>query len=409
MNAPLGLGSRRTFRHTDGHAPHALPRSVDVAIVGAGVIGLSIGWRLAARGMTVGVLDRGRAGEGTSLAATGMLAAAAEFEPGGAELLPLALESQRMWPGFRDALQSASRIDIDYQDTGTLLVAAGRDEVERLRAKHAFQARAGLRTQLLGGAEVRAREGGLRPSVTAGIFCPDDHQVDPVRVVAALRRAFIEAGGILVEGCDVADLEFSGGRACGVLTRSGPCGANITILAAGAWSGAAGRAAGLDIPVRPLKGQALSLRPTAASGTIDHVVWTEQIHMAPKGDGSLVVGATMEECGFDETISAGGVFALLEAVRRVLPGVEEMRLEAVWAGFRPTSLDDAPILGRTGMDGLLLATGHHRNGYLLAPVTAAAIADLVTEGELPAVARPFGLTRFAATDAAQVLEKVACN
>lgn len=406
MNARSGhffLGARRSFVRPAGEAV-ALPRSADAAVVGAGVIGLSIAWRLAQRGLRVVTVDRGHAGEGTSLAATGMLAAAAEYEPGGRELLPLALESQRLWPSFRSALETAAGMPIDYRATGTLIVAIGRDEVERLRARSAFQARAGLRTEFLSGPEVREKEPGLRPSVSAGIFCPDDHQVDPMLVVEALRRAFLAAGGVLVEGCAVTGLDFTGGRVSGVVTEAGTCRAATVILATGAWSGEGGLLPPeIAVPVRPLKGQSLALRPTEASGGITHITWTELIHLAPKADGTLIVGATMEECGFDASVSAGGVFALLEAARRVLPGVEEMRLEAVWTGFRPTSLDDAPILGAAGPAGLVLATGHHRNGYLLAPVTAAVIADLVTSGDLPRIAAPFGLRRFAA-DADPILE-----
>ncbi len=136
----------------------------------------------------------------------------------------------------------------------------------------------------------------------------------------------------------------------------------------------------IDIPLRPLKGQALALRTTRETGSLSHVVWTEQIHLAPKSDGRLIVGATMEDAGFNPAITAGGVLALLEGVHRALPSSEEMEIEAIWSGFRPTTEDDAPILGDTGVPGLLVATGHHRNGILLAPVTAAAIEELVTDG-----------------------------
>jgi glycine/D-amino acid oxidase-like deaminating enzyme len=156
--------------------------------------------------------------------------------------------------------------------------------------------------------------------------------------------------------------------------------------------------AGFVVPVRPLKGQSLAVRATPDTGTLSHIVWTEQIHMAPKGDGRLIVGATVEERGFDDAITAGGLYALLEGARRALPAIEEMTVESVWSGLRPSSIDDAPILGATGIGGLAIATGHHRNGYLLAPATALAIEALITDGEMPAVARPFGLDRFSAAD-----------
>jgi glycine oxidase len=372
------------------------PAGVDVAIVGGGVIGLSIAWRLAAAGLAVAVFERDEAGSGASLAATGMLAAATELEPGGGDLLALALESQRLWPRFRDELEAEAGLDIDYRTEGTLTVALGRDEVDRLRFRHELQARHGLATRWLEGASARALEPALRPSVAAGIFCSEDHQVDPRRLVPALRRAVAAGGGKLFEHAPVLSLDIAGGRVGGVITAQGLCRAPTVVIATGAWAGS-GEVLGdaLAVPVRPLKGQALALRATARTGAPGHVVWTEQVHLAPKAGGQLLVGATVEECGFDPAVTAGAVFALLDGARRALPSVEDMEIEAVWTGFRPTSDDDAPILGTTGIAGLVLATGHHRNGILLAPATAQAIHDLVTAGNMAGAAVRFGLERFA--------------
>jgi glycine oxidase len=375
------------------------PAAVDVAIVGGGVIGLSIAWRLAAAGLGVAVFERGEVGGGASLAATGMLAAATELEPGGADLLALALASQRIWPRFRAELEAEAGLDIDYRREGTLTVALGRDEVDRLRFRHELQARHGLTPRWLDGAAARALEPALRPSVSAGIFCAEDHQVDPRRLVPALRRAAAARGVRILEHLPVRSLDIAGGRAGGVVTTQGRCRAATVVIATGAWAGdreVLGDA--LSVPVRPLKGQALALRASARTGVPAHVVWTEQVHLAPKAGGQLLVGATVEECGFDATVTAGAVFALLDGARRALPSIEDMGVEAVWTGFRPTSDDDAPILGGTGIAGLVLATGHHRNGILLAPVTAQAIHDLVTAGEMTGAATRFGLERFQPVD-----------
>jgi len=376
----------------------AIPGTVDVAVIGAGVIGLSIAWRLALRGLSVVVFERATVGAGASLAATGMLAAAAEHEPGCHDLLALALESQRQWPQFRAALEAQSGRDIDFREDGTLVVALGRDEVERLRFRHDLHRRCGLPTRWLGGPEVRALEPALRPSVAAGLYCADDHQVDPRLVMAALRAAFAAAGGRVFEHCAVTGVDLEGGRVAGLITARESCRAPTVVLTAGAWTGNV-LAAGLTVPVRPLKGQALAVCTTPDTGTLAHIVWTEQIHMAPKSDGRIIVGATVEERGFDGAITAGGLYALLEGARRAFPAIEEMAIEAVWTGFRPSSIDDAPILGATSVPGLVLATGHHRNGYLLAPATALAMEALIADGALPAVARPFGLDRFDGTAA----------
>ena len=381
--------------------PSIQPNATDVAVIGAGVIGLSIAWRLAAAGLTVTVFERDHVGSGASLAATGMLAAATELEPGGADLLALSLESQALWPRFRDELEHDAGIDLDYRDEGTLEIALGRDEVEKLRFRYDLQARAGLATQWLDGASVRAREPALRPSVTAGIFAPRDHQVDPRRLVPALRRAVAVRGGQILERLPVLALDMAGGRAGGVVTAQGVCRARTIVAANGAWAGSGDFLGGLlAVPVRPLKGQALALRTNARTGAPAHVVWTEQVHLAPKAGGRLVVGATVEECGFDRAVTAGGIFALLEGARRALPSIEDMEIEAIWTGLRPTSDDDAPILGATAIPGLLLATGHHRNGILLAPATAHAICDLVRTGAMGGAATRFGLERFAPANGA---------
>lgn len=380
-------------------APAVLPARTDVAVIGGGLIGLSIAWRLARAGRTVTVLERETIGAGASLAATGMLAPAAEHEPGSDPLLPLALDSLRLWPGFRDALEAESGRTIDYRADGTLVLAVGRDEVERLRFRYDLQRRSGLDATWLPGSEVRRLEPGLRPSVTAGIHCPLDHQVDPRLVMEALTEACRRAGVILAERTAVTTLDWSGGRVTGIRAGDRVVAAETVILASGAWSGEGALLPdALALPVRPLKGQSLALRTTARTGTLARMVWTEQVHMAPKSDGQLIVGATVEDCGFRPGVTAGGLYALLEGARRVLPGIEEMEVEAVWSGYRPTSDDDAPILD-TIAPGLVAATGHHRNGYLLAPITAEAIAALVLHGALPEVARPFTRLRFGQPDA----------
>jgi glycine oxidase len=381
----------------------AFPIRVDIAVVGAGVIGLSIAWRLARRGMSVAVFERAKSGTGTSLAATGMLAAAAEHEPGSDDLLTLALASQRLWPQFRAELEQDSGLSIDYRPEGTLVVALGRDEVERLRFRYEHQQRYGLDTRWLSGTEVRSLEPGLRPSVAAGIACDGDHQVDPRLLIPALVRAVQSRGGQLFENCPVTSLETSSGQISGLVTAAGVCRARTVIVANGVWAADILLPQGIDIPLRPLKGQALALKATKQISTLSRVVWTEQIHLAPKSDGRLIVGSTMEDAGFNAAITAGGTLALLEGVHRALPSSEEMEIEAIWSGFRPTTDDDAPILGATGVPGLLIATGHHRNGILLAPVTAAALEELVTSGSMTGAAPLFGLDRFQGGQTGQAL------
>ena len=358
--------------------------------------GLGIGWRLAAAGCRVDVFDRGEAGHGASWAAAGMLAACAEVEPGEEKLFALNRASQAIWPAFAAELEAASGTALGYRSEGTLIAALTRDELAQLRFTHDLQRRLGLDTVWLSPAETREREPHLRPGVAGGLFNPEDHQVDNRCLVEALRTVFLAAGGRLHEHTEVSAIETSGRRVTGVRLGAARHAADFTVLAAGPWSRSLpGLPEAARPPVRPIKGQMLALRMDPAAPLISHVVWAPKIYLVPRNDGRLIVGATVEERGFDTQLTAGGVLSLLEAAWRAVPAIEELPIAEMWVGFRPGSRDDAPILGPASIDGLVYATGHHRNGILLAPLTANAVSGCILSGELPAVAQPFGMSRFA--------------
>jgi glycine oxidase len=368
-----------------------------VAIIGAGVIGLGIGWRLALAGCRVEVFERGEAGRGASWAAAGMLAAGAEAEPGEERLLALNRLSQSLWPSFAAELQAATGVDLGYRSEGTLIAALTRDDAERLRSDYEFQTGLGIPLQWLTGAEARRREPHLRAGTVAAVCSPTDHQVDNRQLAIALKNAFERAGGQLHENAAVTDIIIEGGRAAGVNLAVGQHRSDIVVVAAGAWSRSiAGMPADAQLPVRPIKGQMLALRMDPAAPLLRHVLWAPRIYLVPRASGRLIVGATVEENGFDATLTAGGVLAMLEAAWRAVPAIEELAVEEMWVGFRPGSPDDGPILGPGPIDGLVIASGHYRNGILLTPLTAMAISDYVLTGEVPEAIGPFGLDRFLA-------------
>ncbi|MDX1424489.1 MAG: glycine oxidase ThiO [Kiloniellales bacterium] len=379
-----------------GAGPKDCPKAgPKVALIGAGVCGLAIGWRLAEAGAEVAIFERGRAGRGATWASAGMLAAAAEAEPGEERLLEITRWSQALWPDFARALEAASGEAIGYRDEGTLVVAPSRDDAARLRATYDYQRGLGLPLDWLNPAEARRREPFLGANLAAAVFSAADHQVDNRRLAAALRAAVLTAGGRLHEETEVEALETAAGRVTGLQAGGRRHACDVVVLAAGAWSAELpGLPAAARPPVRPVKGQALALAMDPAAPLLSHVLWAPGIYMVPRAEGRLIVGATVEEKGFDARLTAGGVFSLLEAAWRAVPAIEELAIEEMWVGFRPTSRDDAPILGPTPVEGLLLATGHHRNGVLLAPATAAALSDYILTGALPAPARPFTLARF---------------
>jgi glycine oxidase len=368
-----------------------------IAIVGAGVSGLAIGWRLAQAGRAVTAIDCGPAGRGASWAAAGMLAPQVEAEPGEEALLPLLLESRDMWAAFAAELQSATGIDVGYRTEGTLVVALDRDDREKLRFRYDYLLGLGLELEWLAGAEARRREPHLARGVTAAVWSPKDHQVDNRRLVEALRAAFAAAGGTLIEHAPVEEILHDGARVAGVRVADRTIPAKTVIVAAGAWSrNLGGLPEAARPPVRPVKGQMLALAMDPAEPLIERVVWGPDVYLVPRRDGRLVVGATVEEMGFDTRLTGGGMFELLRAAWETLPGIYDLPLVESWAGLRPASRDDAPILGPTEIEGLVMATGHRRNGILLTPVTGAAIARLVLDGAAPPSIRPFSLARFAA-------------
>ena len=373
-----------------------------VAIIGAGVIGLGIAWRLAARGVSVAVFDKGVSGAGASHAAAGMLAACAEAEPGEEALVTLGRVSQACWPAFAAELKQASGVDVGLRSEGTLVVALTSDDQARLSHQLTFQQKLGLPLQWISAAETRRREPHLAGKLAGAVFSPEDTQVDNRKLAAALRTAAEAAGASIREHLEVKTISSDAGRVDGIVLADGTkVGADVVVLAAGAWSRSIdGLAPELRPPVRPIKGQMLALRMDPAAPLLTHVVWAPGAYLVPRLDGRLLVGATVEEKGYDTSLTAGGILTLLEAAWRVVPAVEELPIDEMWVGHRPGSRDDAPILGTGPIDGLIYATGHHRNGILLTPVTADAIAQLVLEGAADPAIRPFGIERFGSLRAA---------
>jgi glycine oxidase len=377
-------------------------RRLRVAIIGAGVVGLGIAWRLAGRAEVL-VFDRGKAGMGSSHAAAGMLAACCEAEPGEEALLALGRDSQARWPGFADELLRASGVDVELRREGTLVLALTADDQGEAAHRLEFQRRLGLPLEWLSAAATRAREPHLAGKIAGAVFSPQDHQVDNRKLVAALRIAAEAAGVKIHEHRPVNEISIQGGQANGVVLEDGTqITADIVVLAAGAWSrGIAGLPPDRRPPVRSVKGQMLALRMDAAAPLLNHVLWAPGAYLVPRRDGRLIVGATVEEKGFDDTITAGGLLTLLEAAWRAIPAVEELPVDEIWAGHRPGSRDDAPILGRAPLENLFYATGHHRNGILLAPVRADSMAELILDDVIDPAIRPFGLERIQPARAAE--------
>ena len=373
-------------------------RSFDAIVVGAGVIGLAVGWRAAQRGLSVVVVDGEHPARGATHAAAGMLAPVTEAAFGEEQLLALNLESARAYPGFVAELESEAQMETDYRPSGTLTVALDRDDAELLRRLHRFQLSLGLESQWLRPSECRRLEPSLAPRLAGGMRTEVDHQVDPRRLAAALGAALERAGGTLLANAPVLRLTTAEGAVTGVELNGGErLEADRVVVAAG-WR--SGELAGLPerarVPVRPVKGQILRLRATPGAALPRRVVRTPEVYLVPRAGGEVVVGATVEELGPDVRVTAGGVLDLLRAAYRAVPAVAELELVETLAGLRPASPDNRPVVGRGALDGLIWATGHWRNGVLLAPTTARAVAGLLAGEELPGHMAPFAPDRFGA-------------
>ncbi|HLM65802.1 MAG TPA: FAD-dependent oxidoreductase [Acidimicrobiales bacterium] len=385
-------------------------RGADVIVVGGGAIGLAAAWRLAQRGAAVTVVDP-TPGGGASTVAAGMLAPVTEARPGDDDLLALAMASWGGWPVFAAEVEAASGRPIGYRADGTLVAALDADDRAALDELVARQRALGLEVTPLRGREARALEPGLAPGVRAGALAAGERSVDPEALHAALVVAAERAGVGLV--ASRVDRILTTGAAPGEDTPSGagtegsrgvgaggsPGGEGMwvvgvalaggdvvqapsVVLAAGCWSATVeGLPDTARPPVRPVKGQIVTLRQPSGepllTRTVRGLVHGFSIYLVPRDDGRIVCGATVEERGYDTTVTAGGAYELLRDVLALVPGLDDAELVAVRAGLRPGSPDDLPMVGPSTVRGLVVATGHHRNGILLTPITAEAVAAAV--------------------------------
>jgi len=381
-------------------------RRADVLIVGGGIIGMAAAWRVAQAGLSVTMLERDTPGAGTSRVAAGMLAPVAEVEFGeaGRRALELGLRSAAMWPAFARELETASGVSVGLLRTGTLVVARDDDDARELDRQHEFRRSLGLAVARLRASQARALEPALAPTLRLALHAPEDHSVDPRLVLAALERVCVAAGVQVRAHAPVARVQLDAGASSveGVVLADGErVPARRVVLAAGPWSElieGMPRSAGAS--VRPVKGQILRLRDPAGPGLLTRVLRFRGGYLVPREDGAYVLGATVEERGFDLAPTAGGVYELLRYAHELVPGISELHVEELAVGLRPGTPDNAPVIGPAGVDGLVWATGHYRNGILLAPLTAQLVAGVLggdAEDRLLAACSP---TRFQAAAAA---------
>jgi glycine oxidase len=374
-------------------------------VIGGGVIGLSVAWRAAQRGITVTLADPAPR-RGASYAAAGMLTPAAEAAYAEKDLFTLGLESLQRYPDFVAELTDRTGLPTGFRQSGTLQVGYDADDLAVLGEAHALQESLGVATERLTSRECRAAEPMLDPSVRGGLLTRSDGSVDPRLLTEALLAAATQSGVTVIpqQAADV--LVGSSGRAQGAVLADGSrVSADHVVLAAGWRSGQiGGLPPGTLPPIRPVKGQILRLRASGGAALpgrcVRGIVRGCPVYLLPRESGELVVGATQEELGADTRVTAGGLWELLRDARTLVPGITELEFTEAIAGLRPGTPDNAPVLGPAGLPGLVLATGHFRGGVLLAPVTAEVVTEYLATERFPALAAAFTMARFASGDAA---------
>ena len=374
--------------------------SPDVAVVGGGVIGCAVAYSLARAGARVTVLERDRVAAEASSAAAGMLAPLAEGAAPG-PFLDLALASLSRFGPLAEALRAATGIDVELLTAGLLRPALDDADAADYQASLAGLRDLGLPVRWLDAAEVRALEPLVTPDVRGAVCSEAEHQVNPQRLTEALARAAATHGADFQLGASVRGLLREGDRIVGVRQGHDHLRAGHVVLAAGAWAAACGEWLGTPLPVEPVKGQMLAVSlPPGLRGRGDRgllrTLYARDGYLVPKADGTIYVGATVERAGYDRRVTAAGVSHLLALLKQLAPTLAEATLVRAWAGLRPGTPDHLPILGSVpGLLGVTLATGHYRNGILLAPITGELIAQAVLGRPTTLPLAPFSVERFA--------------
>ena len=365
----------------------------DVIIVGGGVIGCSIGLKLAEAGLKVTLLERGRIGCEASRAAAGMLATQSETTVAG-PFFDLCLRSRSMYREFAAHLMEASGIDIEYKDEGMVFVMLHAGEAEEAARWVSWQTEAGLTLERIAASAIRDWEPAVTESATGAIFIPGDHQVENRRLMDALEVAIKRAGVQLIEGAEVSALTTELGRVTGVISNGQRLDAGVVVVAAGTWSSPLLEPLAPRVQVTPARGQMVALRGRGCP--ITRALHSRRVYIVPRRDGRILVGSTVDYAGFEKAVTVSGIGSLLSAAIELAPSLREFEIAETWSGLRPDTSDHLPVLGSVGVDGLVVATGHFRNGILLAPVTAELIAELIVTGRSPSALKPFTSERFEA-------------
>tara|TARA_B100000427_G_C15516078_1_gene598231 strand:+ start:2257 stop:3372 length:1116 start_codon:yes stop_codon:yes gene_type:complete len=356
-----------------------------VLIIGGGIIGLSIAWRLIGIGKKVIIVDKKNLGKEASWAAAGMLSGRLDLKPCEKQLLPIFEKSHLEWPKFAKELESKSGKSIGYRKEGTLMVSCDFNEEKKLKNNYNFLKKNKANIFWLSGKEIREKEPYVSNNVLSGFFSPEDHHVNNRYILDALITILKKNKNncIFKENTEVEKIITKKNQVVGVKTKNEIIKTKEIIICSGAWTNKIKNIAVKEVSIRPVKGQMICLKMPKTTELLKHILWRENVYLVPRDNSDLIIGSTEEEMGFDKNLTAGGIYNLLKIAREVLPGVEDLSIVESWSGLRPTTRDEAPIIGPSKkIRGLIYATGHHRNGVLLAPLTSNVIKNYYLNGKI---------------------------
>lgn len=363
-----------------------------IGIIGGGIIGLSIGWQLLRRSLKVTLYERDEVGSHASRVAAGMLAPYAEVGFEEVKLMKLGQESLRLYPRFLDELAEDCETVPTFDRCGTLFVGIDRDDTEYLQRLHDFRESLSLSSELMTGSKAREQEPLLSPRVVSGVWLPDDAQIDNRKLLKSLKEAFLNQGGVLKEHSTVSKISTENNKCTGVLLDGEHRRHDAVVIAAGSWTNEIENQPE-ESTIRPLKGQILTLRKTGECD-VGSIIRSPRMYLVPKQNGTLRLGATSEEQGFDTTVTAGGMKEILEDGWEVVPSIYDLPVEEITAGMRPTTRDHLPLVGKGRREGCYYAAGHYRNGILLTPITAFKLTEQILEDHNPEILHPLRPGRF---------------
>ena len=356
-----------------------------VLIIGGGIIGLSIAWRLIGIGKKVVVVDKRNLGKEASWAAAGMLSGRLDLKPSEKQLLPIFEMSHYAWPKFAKELENKSGKRIGYRKEGTLMVACDINEEQKLKNNYNFLKNNNIDVSWLSGNKIREKEPYVSNNVLSGFFSPEDHHVNNRYILDALITILKKNKNncIFKENTEVEEIITDKDQVIGVKTRNEIIKTKEIIICSGAWTNKIKNIEIKEVPIRPVKGQMVCLKMPKNISLLKHILWRENVYLVPRDNSDLIIGATEEEMGFDKSLTAGGIYNLLKIAREMLPAIENLSIVESWAGLRPATRDEAPIIGPSKkIKGLIYATGHHRNGILLAPLTSNVIKNYYLNGKI---------------------------